>query len=135
MNALTRMALKCVRSSFSRGITSSSQMKKLISLKTDDEFLSRVMNSSKPVIINFHADWCEPCHILTPKLEELIAHSNDIDLATLEIDDHPNLAQTFEVKAVPAVIAVRNGLVVDKFIGLVDANSIEDLVEKLSNKE
>ncbi|XP_044749486.1 thioredoxin, mitochondrial isoform X1 [Coccinella septempunctata] len=120
---------------FSRNITSSAQMKKLISLKTDDEFLSRVMNSSKPVIVNFHADWCEPCHILTPKLEELIAHNNDIDLATLEIDDHPGLAQTFEVKAVPAVIAVRNGLVVDKFIGLADANLIEELIEKLINKE
>ncbi|KAK9891548.1 hypothetical protein WA026_015510 [Henosepilachna vigintioctopunctata] len=141
MNTIIRNTCKCLGSNLpyklnlARNFTLTSKLNKLITLKTNDEFLSKVMNSNKPVIVNFHAEWCEPCHILTPKLEELIQTNNDIDLATIDVGNHAELAQIFEVKAVPAVIAVRNGLVVDKFIGLVDANMIEDLIEKLGNKE
>lgn len=92
------------------------------------------MNSDNPVIVNFHAEWCEPCHILTPKMKELVEHNDNIDLAVVDVEDHAELVHTFEVKAVPAVIAIRNGLVVDKFIGLVDANMIENLIDKLNKK-
>lgn len=92
------------------------------------------MNSSIPVIVNFHAEWCEPCHILTPKMKELIEPKTNIDLAIVDVEHNIQLVETFEVKAVPAVIAVKDGLVVDKFIGLVDANMIETLIEKLDKK-
>lgn len=108
---------------------------KIITIKNDDDFLSKVMNSDNPVIVNFHAEWCEPCHILTPKLKELIEPKDNIDLAIVDVENHAELVHTFEVKAVPAVLAVRNGLVVDKFIGLVDANMIENLINKLDNKK
>lgn len=100
----------------------------------NDEFLSKVMNSVNPVVVNFHAEWCEPCHILTPKMKELIEPMTDIDLAIVDVENHAELVHTFEVKAVPAVIAVRDGLVVDKFIGLVDATMIENLITKLGQK-
>ncbi|KAF5302209.1 hypothetical protein FQA39_LY10248 [Lamprigera yunnana] len=90
--------------------------------------MAKVMNSDYPVIVNFHAEWCEPCHILTPKMKELIEPKENIHLAIVDVEEHAELVHTFEVKAVPAVIAVRNGLVVDKFIGLVDANMIENLI-------
>jgi len=96
--------------------------------------MSKVMNSENPVIVNFHAEWCEPCHILTPKMKELIEPNENIDLAIVDVEKHAELVHTFEVKAVPAVIAVRNGIVVDKFIGLVDANMIEQLISKLDKK-
>lgn len=89
------------------------------------------MHSENPVIVNFHAEWCEPCHILTPKMKELIEPKEKIDLAIVDVENNAELVHTFEVKAVPAVIAVRDGLVVDKFIGLVDAHMIEDLIKKL----
>lgn len=117
-----------------RFISSSVALKKLISIKDDNEFIARVMNSENPVIVNFHAEWCEPCHILTPKMKELIGPKDNIDLVIVDVENHADLVHTFEVKAVPAVIAVRNGLVVDKFIGLVDANMIESLIDKLEAK-
>lgn len=131
MNNLTKNILKylCTKNvplgMITRKLNNSATLNKLITLKTNDEFLLKVMNSDKPVIVNFHAEWCEPCHILTPKLEELIGENEEVDLATINVEEHAELAHTFEVKAVPAVIAVKNGLVVDKFIGLVDANMIE----------
>lgn len=113
-----------------RNVSYTGALRKLITIKTDDDFLLKVMNSDEPVIVNFHAEWCEPCHILTPKMKELIEPKDNISLAIVDVENHPQLVHTFEVKAVPAVIAVQNGLVVDKFIGLVDANMIEDLLKK-----
>lgn len=67
-------------------------------------------------------------------MTELLENSNEIDLAIVDVEDNTELVETFEVKAVPAVLAFRNGVVVDKFIGLVDANSIESLIDKLKRK-
>lgn len=95
----------------------------------------QVVNNDNPVIVNFHAEWCDPCKILTPKLEELLSDSPDIDLAILDVESHVDLVHTFEVKAVPAVLCFRNGVVVDKFIGLVDATMIDTMIEKLKKKK
>ncbi|CAB3388624.1 Hypothetical predicted protein [Cloeon dipterum] len=96
--------------------------------------MEKVLNNDVPVIVNFHAEWCDPCKLLTPKLEELVVPLPGIDLAIIDVESCPELVQAFEVKAVPAVIAVRSGIVVDKFIGLVDAQNIEDFIKKLSKQ-
>ncbi|XP_055607881.1 thioredoxin, mitochondrial [Uranotaenia lowii] len=103
-------------------------------IKDHYEFDQKVINSDNPVIVNFHAEWCDPCKILTPKMTELLEPSEEIDLAIVDVDDNAELVHTFEVKAVPAVLAFRNGVVVDKFIGLVDAHMIESLIGKLAKK-
>uniref|UniRef100_W8B8E3 Thioredoxin, mitochondrial n=1 Tax=Ceratitis capitata TaxID=7213 RepID=W8B8E3_CERCA len=106
-----------------------------VDVKDHYEFDQKVINNDNPVIVNFHAEWCDPCKILTPKMSELLDDSEEIDLATIDVDTNADLVETFEVKAVPAVLAFRNGVVVDKFIGLVDANSIENLINKLKRKK
>lgn len=116
----------------SRGISLLSCKSKKFEINDNTEFVEKVMNSAVPVIVNFHAEWCDPCKILTPKLEELIGPMKDLNLAIVNVELNPELVHTFEVKAVPAVIAVSNGLVVDKFIGLVDADMIDNLVKKLT---
>ncbi|XP_055857366.1 thioredoxin, mitochondrial [Episyrphus balteatus] len=100
-------------------------------IKDHYDFDRKVINSDNPVIVNFHAEWCDPCKILTPKMTELLENSDEIDLAVIDVESNTDLVETFEVKAVPAVLAFRNGVVVDKFIGLVDANIIETLIQKL----
>ncbi|KAK9738339.1 Thioredoxin [Popillia japonica] len=99
-----------------------------------DDFLSKVMKSEIPVVVNFHANWCEPCHILTPKLIELVSDKDNVDLVTIDVEIHAELAHIFEVKAVPAVLAVKNGLVIDKSIGLIDASMLEKLINNVVNK-
>ncbi|XP_063976197.1 thioredoxin, mitochondrial [Diachasmimorpha longicaudata] len=114
-----------------RAISLLSRSNKKFQIADNTEFVTKVMNSNVPVIVNFHAEWCDPCKILTPKLEELVGPMEDVNLAIIDVEQNPELVHTFEVKAVPAVIAVANGLVVDKFIGLVEASMIENLIKKL----
>ncbi|XP_012254529.2 thioredoxin, mitochondrial [Athalia rosae] len=115
----------------SRGISLLSSSNKKFEINDNTEFIEKVMNSTVPVIVNFHAEWCDPCKILTPKLEQIVGPMEDLNLAVVDVESNPELVHTFEVKAVPAVIAVSNGLVVHKFIGLMPADSIESLIQKL----
>lgn len=107
------------------------QNNKRYEINNNSEFVSKVMNGTVPVVVNFHAEWCDPCKILTPKLIELIEPMDKLDLAIINVEENPELVHAFEVKAVPAVIAISNGLVVDKFIGLVNNEMIENLIQKL----
>ncbi|BES94012.1 Thioredoxin [Nesidiocoris tenuis] len=110
------------------------ERQKSFNISDNNEFVDKVINSTVPVIVNFHADWCDPCHILTPKLRAIADASEDIHLAIIDVESNPELVHTFEVKAVPAVLAIRNGLVVDKFIGLIDAGMIEGMVGRLKGE-
>ncbi|XP_072946881.1 thioredoxin, mitochondrial [Epargyreus clarus] len=118
-----------------KAISTSIVHNETILVKNNDDFVNKVMNNDKPVIVNFHAEWCEPCKILTPKLKELIEPLTNLDLAVVDVEDNAELVHAFEVKAVPAVIAIRNGLIVDKFIGLVDADMINNLIDRMSGKK
>lgn len=100
-----------------------------------DDFRTKVLKNPKPVLVNFHANWCEPCAILTPALREMLKDDDNVDLLIINVDDQADLVHTFEVKAVPAVLCFKNGKVVDKFIGLVDMNIVENVIKKLSELE
>lgn len=121
-----------VITALSRNIWTTYVARKSLVINSHEEFLDKVMHSDVPVIVNFHADWCDPCKILSPKLKELVEPLENVILAVVDVEKNVELVHTFEVKAVPAVLAIKNGIVVDKFIGLVDANMIEKLVNSLS---
>ncbi|XP_035732529.1 thioredoxin, mitochondrial-like [Vespa mandarinia] len=108
------------------------QKKKIYEINSNIEFNNKVMNGKRTVVVNFHADWCDPCTVLTPKLIELIEPIETLDLAIINLESNPDLADIFSVKAVPAVFAMSNGLVLEKFIGLQDIGMVEKFVEKLT---
>uniref|UniRef100_A0AC11CWP9 Thioredoxin 2 n=1 Tax=Ovis aries TaxID=9940 RepID=A0AC11CWP9_SHEEP len=88
------------------------------------DFQDRVVNSETPVVVDFHAQWCGPCKILGPRLEKVV-------MAKVDIDDHTDLALEYEVSAVPTVLAMKNGDVVDKFVGIKDEDQLEAFLKKL----
>lgn len=100
-----------------------------------DDFIQNVLKSDTPVIVNFHAEWCEPCLTLTPMLKKMVGDSPTVHLALVDVEKNADLVHTFEVKAVPAVLAIRNGHVIDKFIGLIDNDMINEMVKKISKPE
>lgn len=121
---------------FIRTITSSAvARRKCRDIANNEDFVQHVLNAEHPVVVNFHAEWCDPCKILTPRLKELIEPLVNIDLAMVDVEKNPELVESFEVKGVPAVVAFKNGHVVDKFIGLVDDEMISNLTVKLLGKK
>lgn len=106
-----------------------------IKFKNHDDFVKKVfVENDLPVVVNFHADWCEPSKKLTESLRDKLEGRKDIALVIVNVESNIDLVNTFEVKAVPAVLAIKNGLVVYKSIGLVDSNVIEDILDKMARK-
>ncbi|KAF6122433.1 thioredoxin 2 [Phyllostomus discolor] len=96
------------------------------------DFQDRVVNSETPVVVDFHAQWCGPCKILGPRLEKAVAKQHGkVVMAKVDIDDHTDLAIEYEVSAVPTVLAMKNGDVVDKFVGIKDEDQLEAFLKKL----
>lgn len=90
------------------------------------------MESDLPVIVDFHANWCGPCKILGPKLEQIIGEQEGrVVMAKVDIDDNGELAMAFKVQAVPTVMAMKDGKVVDGFMGLKDEDQLKTFVAKV----
>ncbi len=85
---------------------------------TTAEFDSVVLGSAKPVIVDFWAEWCGPCRMVSPVLEEL---SNDyaekIDVVKVNVDENPDLAMRFQITGIPSIIAFKNGQAVKMVVG------------------
>ncbi|XP_078496616.1 thioredoxin, mitochondrial isoform X2 [Lissotriton helveticus] len=116
----------------SRLLSTSSTNSLIFNVQDDDDFQERVKNSATPVIVDFHAEWCGPCKMLAPRLEKLIGQQKGkVLMAKVDIDDHTDLALEYQVSAVPTVMAVKDGKVVDKFVGLKEEDQLEAFVKKL----
>ncbi|XP_007229865.2 thioredoxin, mitochondrial [Astyanax mexicanus] len=101
-------------------------------VQDQDDFTERVINSDLPVVIDFHAQWCGPCKILGPRLEKAIAKQKGrVTMAKVDIDEHTDLAIEYGVSAVPTVIAMRGGDVIDQFVGIKDEDQLDSFVKKL----
>lgn len=114
-----------------RGVHTSAPRRVILQIRDEADFRERVIMSALPVVVNFYADWCDPCHELTSMLEQMIGERRNIALCSLEIDNHVPLLMDFEVQAIPAVLAFFNGQVVDKFVGLVNRQMVSDFVARI----
>lgn len=99
---------------------------------TKDNFEQTVVNSSQPVLVDFWADWCMPCRMLSPAVDE-IARSYDgkIVVGKINIDDQPELAQRFGVMSIPTLILFKDGNVSNKSIGVVGKDKITKMIDSV----
>lgn len=102
---------------------------------TDATFERDVLERSKttPVVVDLWATWCGPCKTLGPILEKVIgATGGAVVLAKVDVDKNPAVAQAFQVQSIPAVYALRDGRVVDGFMGALPEHSVREFVGKLA---
>jgi putative thioredoxin len=96
----------------------------------DDVVLAR--SHEQPVVVDFWADWCGPCHALAPVLESAVADRNGaVDLVKVDVDANTGLAQQFGVSGIPAVKAFRDGRVVKEFVGAQSPTSVSAFLDEL----
>ncbi len=86
---------------------------------TEDNFEREVLKSKQPVLVDFWADWCAPCHRIAPAIEEL-AHEFDgsATIAKLNVDEQPELARRYGIRSIPSLLLFRSGEVVDRIAGV-----------------
>ncbi|XP_055332997.1 thioredoxin, mitochondrial-like [Paramacrobiotus metropolitanus] len=104
----------------------------IFNIQDEEDFNKRVLQSETPVIVDFHATWCRPCKLLGPRLEAHVAEGKGkVNMAKVDIDALDDIACKYNVRSVPTVIAMKNGKIVEQFIGLVDDDRIKSVIEKL----
>ncbi|MCI5569464.1 MAG: thioredoxin [Lachnospiraceae bacterium] len=80
-------------------------------------FQNEVMDSDKPVLLDFWASWCMPCRMVGPILEEIAAERSDIKIGKVNVDEQPELARQFQVMSIPTLLVIKNGRIVDQSVG------------------
>ncbi len=84
---------------------------------TKVNFENEVMNSNKPVLIDFSATWCGPCRMVAPIIEEIAVENSDYKICKVDVDEEPELAAAFAVSSIPMLVVVKNGKIVDQAVG------------------
>ncbi len=99
---------------------------------TDANYEETVEKSDKPVIIDFWAEWCGPCRMVGPIVEELAEDYKDqIVVGKIDVDNNPEATSKFGIRNIPTVIFVKNGEVIDKQVGAVPKSTLEDKLKTI----
>ena len=86
----------------------------------DSNFQDEVLNSELPVLVDFYADWCGPCKMMSPVVDELSReYEGRLKVGKVNVDENTNVAQQYRVMSIPTILLIKNGQVVDQVVGAV----------------
>lgn len=92
-------------------------------------FEEEVIKSEKPVLIDFYADWCGPCKMLSPIIDEVAEENSDIKVVKVNVDDSQDLAMKYQVMSIPTLVVIKNGEEVNRSVGLIDKSQVLNLIK------
>jgi thioredoxin 1 len=96
---------------------------------TDASFQAEVLESDKPVLVDFWAPWCGPCRVVHPILEEMLAERDDLRILSLNVDENQQTAATYEVLSIPTLILFRDGAETKRIVGALPKKRLESELE------
>lgn len=92
----------------------------------DNDFKQKVIEKKGTVLVDFFAEWCGPCQMLAPIIEEI---SQDLEVCKVDVDESPLTAQTFNIQSIPTLLVFKNGELVNHNVGYMDKDEILNMVK------
>jgi len=106
-------------------------MSEKVRVVSDSSFEKDVLQSEKPVLVDFWAEWCGPCRMLAPTVEAVAEQYRETaDVVKLNVDENPSTAGTYGIKGIPTLILFREGKEVERVVGAISKESISRIIEK-----
>ena len=96
---------------------------------TSENFESEVLQSDKTVLIDFYADWCGPCKMLSPIVDEVAEENTDIKVVKINVDNAQDLAMKYQVMSIPTLVVIKDGKEVNRSVGLIDKADVISLIK------
>lgn len=93
-----------------------------------ENFASEVLNSNKPVLLDFYADWCGPCRMVGPIVSEIANERSDVKVGKINVDEQPELAAQFQVMSIPMLAVIKNGKIENQVVGYRSKEQIEAML-------
>lgn len=100
-----------------------------VSVITNENFESEVLNSTKPVLLDFWASWCGPCRMVSPIVDEIAQEHPEIKVGKVNVDEQPELAASFNVMSIPSLFVFKDGKVVNQAVGARPKQEILDMLK------
>jgi thioredoxin 1 len=97
---------------------------------TRDNFESEVLKSDKPVLVDFWAEWCGPCRMVAPVLDEIATERSNVRIAKVNVDQNQELAMQFQVSSIPTFVLFKDGQVADRMLGAMPKAAFEDFINR-----
>lgn len=97
---------------------------------TKENFNAEVVNSDRPVLLDFWATWCGPCRMVGPLVEEIAAEHPEIKVGKINVDEQPELAAQFQIMSIPTLMVVKNGKITQRVVGARPKAQILTLVQE-----
>ena len=95
---------------------------------TEETFEAEVKNSKIPVLIDFNAEWCGPCKMLAPVLDEVAKETDNVKIVSINVDDNDDLAREYNVFSIPCLVLIKDGKEVNRSVGMIPKSEIEKLI-------
>lgn len=93
-----------------------------------ENFASEVLNSNKPVLLDFYADWCSPCRMVGPIVSEIANERSDVKVGKINVEEQPELAAQFQVMSIPMLAVIKNGKLENQVVGYRSKEQIEAML-------
>lgn len=96
---------------------------------TSENFEEEVLKSDKTVLIDFYADWCGPCKMLSPIIDAVANENEDLKVVKVNVDDAQNLAIQYQVMSIPTIVIIKEGKEINRSVGLISKSEVEEMVK------